>query len=245
MTNPYDVLGLSQDASVEALKRRFRARLREVHPDLNPQDPEAHVKTQTLVEAYECLSDTGRRAALDERLRKAAPRGEAKSSHKKAKSKGQRKAKAKPKKTKAQRAKKKPRSNFRQENVVIINGQRIDFEGQKTVSVVMKNGQVHVQSSGTFRAKTFSEDVCIGSEVLLKPVMGNVQVKAGARAEIKSTVMGNVRVGSGSHLTVYGTIMGDIHARGSSLLIRGVVMGDIYADVERVDFCGVHLGQLR
>lgn len=52
----YDVLKLEKDADMAAVKRAYRRRAFELHPDLNPDNPDASQKFQLLNEAYVALS---------------------------------------------------------------------------------------------------------------------------------------------------------------------------------------------
>ncbi|MCO5316177.1 MAG: molecular chaperone DnaJ [Solirubrobacterales bacterium] len=61
----YEVLGLSREASDQEIKKRFRRVARELHPDVNGDDPEAEEKFKEAAEAYEVLSDDERRATYD------------------------------------------------------------------------------------------------------------------------------------------------------------------------------------
>jgi molecular chaperone DnaJ len=63
--DPYDVLGVSRDASDTDVKKAFRTLARELHPDVNKHDPEAEEKFKEAAEAYEILSDSERRATYD------------------------------------------------------------------------------------------------------------------------------------------------------------------------------------
>ena len=49
--NPYDVLGVSRDASLDEVKKAYRKKARENHPDLNPNDPAAAERLTKLTEA--------------------------------------------------------------------------------------------------------------------------------------------------------------------------------------------------
>ncbi|BBD08310.1 J domain-containing protein [Desulfovibrio ferrophilus] len=53
----YKVLGVRSGADMEEVKTAFRARAFELHPDLNPNDPEAHTKFQEVNEAYVLLKE--------------------------------------------------------------------------------------------------------------------------------------------------------------------------------------------
>lgn len=53
----YQLLGVGPDAGPAELKRAFRRRVKQIHPDVNPGNPEASRKMRELVEAYETLLD--------------------------------------------------------------------------------------------------------------------------------------------------------------------------------------------
>ena len=61
----YDVLGVSRDADAATVKKAFRRLARELHPDVNAQDPDAEAKFKEAAEAYEVLSDDDRRRLYD------------------------------------------------------------------------------------------------------------------------------------------------------------------------------------
>ncbi len=61
----YEVLGVSRSASGAEIKKAFRRRARELHPDVNKDDPDAEAKFKELAEAYECLSNPETRATYD------------------------------------------------------------------------------------------------------------------------------------------------------------------------------------
>lgn len=61
----YDVLGVPRDADQQEIKRAFRRKAREHHPDVNREDPEAEARFKELAEAYEVLSSPESRAAYD------------------------------------------------------------------------------------------------------------------------------------------------------------------------------------
>ncbi|EDR08435.1 uncharacterized protein LACBIDRAFT_159402, partial [Laccaria bicolor S238N-H82] len=64
-TELYDLLGVSPDASEDEIKKAYRKKAKEHHPDKNINDPEAGQKFQEIGAAYEILSDPQTRAAYD------------------------------------------------------------------------------------------------------------------------------------------------------------------------------------
>ncbi len=61
----YEVLGVGRDADEGQIKKSFRRLARELHPDQNPDNPEAEDKFKELAEAYEVLSDRDLRRLYD------------------------------------------------------------------------------------------------------------------------------------------------------------------------------------
>lgn len=62
----YKVLGLSKDATQDDIKKAYRKLARKYHPDLNPDDKEAHKMFQQINEANEVLSDAEMRRKYDQ-----------------------------------------------------------------------------------------------------------------------------------------------------------------------------------
>lgn len=60
----YEVLGIPRDAAEGEIKRAFRSRARELHPDVSDA-PETDQRFREVAEAYEVLSDPERRATYD------------------------------------------------------------------------------------------------------------------------------------------------------------------------------------
>lgn len=61
----YVTLGVSRGATAEELKRAYRRRARELHPDANPDDPTAEARFKEVARAYAVLSDPVRRRNYD------------------------------------------------------------------------------------------------------------------------------------------------------------------------------------
>ncbi|MCH2602728.1 MAG: DnaJ domain-containing protein, partial [Pedosphaera sp.] len=59
----YEVLGVSKGASADEIKKAYRKKAVQFHPDKNPDDKSAEDKFKEVGEAYEVLSDDQKRAA--------------------------------------------------------------------------------------------------------------------------------------------------------------------------------------
>ena len=66
-TEYYDLLGLDPSCSESEIKRAYYLAARRLHPDKNPDDPEASAKFQKVGEAYQVLSDSALRKKYDAR----------------------------------------------------------------------------------------------------------------------------------------------------------------------------------
>lgn len=62
----YEILGISKTATEKEIKAAYRKLARKYHPDLNPNDEQAHKKFQQLNEANEVLSDPDKRKKYDQ-----------------------------------------------------------------------------------------------------------------------------------------------------------------------------------
>ena len=61
----YEMLGVSRGASADEIKKAYRKRARDLHPDANPDDPTAADQFKELSRAYSILSDDDQRARYD------------------------------------------------------------------------------------------------------------------------------------------------------------------------------------
>ncbi len=62
----YEVLGVQKGASDAEIKKAFRQAAKTHHPDMNQGDKEAEARFKEVNEAYEVLSDSGKRAQYDQ-----------------------------------------------------------------------------------------------------------------------------------------------------------------------------------
>lgn len=62
----YEVLGVQKNATADELKKAYRKKALQYHPDKNPGDKEAEEKFKEAAEAYDVLSDPDKRARYDQ-----------------------------------------------------------------------------------------------------------------------------------------------------------------------------------
>lgn len=71
----YEVLGVKKDASADEIKKAYRKKAIQYHPDKNPGDKEAEEKFKEAAEAYDVLSDADKRSRYDQFGHAMGPQG--------------------------------------------------------------------------------------------------------------------------------------------------------------------------
>lgn len=79
MRTHYKILGVTQGANAEQIKRSYRALVKRFHPDLFPsgsqEQAEASARMREIIDAYAVLSSSSKRVSYDAKLKKRASSG--------------------------------------------------------------------------------------------------------------------------------------------------------------------------
>ena len=68
--NPYQVLGVSQTADEDTIKKAYRKAAKECHPDTHPGDKRAEERFKEIAEAWETLGDEEKRKKYDAEIQR-------------------------------------------------------------------------------------------------------------------------------------------------------------------------------
>lgn len=71
--SPYEILGISENASADEIKKAYRKKARENHPDTNPNDPEAAKRMNEINEAYDRIINPEKYVRQDARRSGGSP----------------------------------------------------------------------------------------------------------------------------------------------------------------------------